>query len=127
MKFTRIISLLLVIAMITVAFASCKIWGPDDQTTEPTTTTTTTVVEKTDKYDTITVAEAIEIAKAETSKDPTTRYYIRATIVKVSNPTYGEMTIADETGEIYVYGTYSEDGTLRYLSTSLYFRHTRRT
>ena len=109
MKLTRIISLLLVLAMMSIAFASCNLWGtkePED--------TTTTVVEKTDKYDTITVAEAIEIAKAETSNEPTTRYYIRATIVKVSNPTYGEMTIADETGEIYVYGTYSYDGALRY-------------
>ena len=114
MKLSRIISLLLVFAMITVAFASCKIWGPDDQTTEPTTTTTTTVVEKTDKYDTITVAEAIEIAMAETSDKPTTRYYIRAKIVSISNPAYGEMTIADETGEIYVYGTYSADGSIGY-------------
>ena len=62
---------------------------------------------------TITIAEAIEIAKA--NSDPTVeRYLICATIVKVSNPAYGEMTIADETGEIYVYGTYSEDGSIGY-------------
>lgn len=67
-----------------------------------------------DLYDIITIAEAIEIAKAETSINPTTRYYIRGTIVNVSNPAYGEMTITDGTNSIYVYGTYSEDGSIGY-------------
>ena len=62
---------------------------------------------------TITIAEALEIANA--NPDGTTeRYYIRATIKTLSNPSYGEMTIRDETGEIYVYGTYSEDGSLKF-------------
>lgn len=120
MKLTRIISLLLVLAMMTVAFASCDLFG-DNEPEESTTTSTTTTVDpdpskdEWDKlYDIITVAEAIEIAMAETSTAPTERYYIRATIVKVSNPAYGEMTIADETGEIYVYGTYSADGSIGY-------------
>ena len=138
MKLTRIISLMLVFVMLALTISGCNLFGfdvpeetkPTEQsstkptdstsaTTKPTESTTST----TDKGDNpdpdedpqlITIAEAIEIAKAETSKEPTVRYLIRATIVKVSNPTYGEMTIADETGEIYVYGTYSADGVLRY-------------
>ena len=62
---------------------------------------------------TVTIAEAIAIAKAnpEGTKE---RYYIRATVKTLSNPQYGEMTIADESGEIYVYGTYSSDGALKF-------------
>ena len=135
MKFTRIISLLLVFVMFMITLASCNLEGlfggnnkPEETTTTTTTTTTptttkpqetTTTTNKGDDPDpdedrVITVAEAIEIAMAETSNNPTTRYYIRATIVKVSNPAYGEMTIADETGEIYVYGVYSADGSIGY-------------
>ena len=142
MKLTRIISLLLVLVTLTLTVASCD-FG-QGKTTEDTTTTTTTTPSITDPdpdpdpepdpdpdpdpdpepdlddedwdklYNIITIAEAIEIAKAETSDTPTTRYYIRGTIVKVSNPAYGEMTIADETGSIYVYGVYSSDGSIGY-------------
>ena len=140
MKLSRIISLVLVFVMLTLTLASCNLQEiignmftkPEETTTTTTTTTkpqeTTTSTSTTvdggnddpveddwnDLYEIITIAEAIEIAMAETSDAPSTRYYIRATIVKVSNPTYGEMTIADETGEIYVYGSYSADGVLRY-------------
>ena len=62
---------------------------------------------------TITVAEAIEICEAN-SEETTERYYIRATVTKVSNPAYGEMYIADETGEILVYNTKNSDGTVGY-------------
>ena len=126
MNFTRIISLVLVLAMLTIAIASCNLGGGEGtSSTEATTTqkpedSTTTTTQKPepepdpDPDRILTVAEAIEIAMAETSNTPTTRYYIRATIVKVINPAYGEMTIADETGEIYVYGVYSADGALKY-------------
>ena len=134
MKLTRIISLMLVLVMLCATLASCNLeeilkflqtQTPEESTTtttpqpEESTTTTTEKVEDPQpdpdpEPQLITIAEAIEIAMAETSDNPTTRYLIRATIVKVSNPAYGEMTIADETGEIYVYGTYSADGVLRY-------------
>ena len=128
MNYTRIISLVLVLAMLTIAIASCNLGGGEGtSSTEATTTTqkpedSTTTTQKPDPEPdpepdpdrVLTVAEAIEIAMAETSTNPTTRYYIRATIVKVSNPAYGEMTIADETGEIYVYGVYSADGAIGY-------------
>ena len=124
MKLSRIISLLLVLVTLTLTIASCNVGQgntttPDESTTT-TTTESTTTTQKTDdptpddEPRLITIAEAIEIAMAETSNNPTTRYLIRATIVKVSNPAYGEMTIADETGEIYVYGVYSADGSIGY-------------
>lgn len=61
----------------------------------------------------ITIAEAIEICKVNT-EETAQRYYIRATITKVSNPLYGEMYIADETGELLVYNTKNSDGTVGY-------------
>lgn len=62
----------------------------------------------------ITISEAIALANEAGETGTTEWYYIRAKIKTVSNPTYGEMTIEDETGSIYVYGTYSSDGNLRY-------------
>lgn len=61
----------------------------------------------------ITIAEAIEICKVN-SEETAERYYIKATVTKVSNPAYGEMYIADETGEILVYNTKNSDGTVDY-------------
>ena len=60
-------------------------------------------------YTTITVAEALELC-GESGNVTTERYYVRATVKTVSNVSYGEMTLVDESGEIYVYGTYSHDG-----------------
>ncbi len=62
---------------------------------------------------TITIAEAIEICKVN-SEETSERYYIRATVSKVNNPTYGEMYITDETGELLVYNTKNSDGTVGY-------------
>lgn len=67
-----------------------------------------------DDYNIITIAEAIELAKAAGQDGTSERYYLSGTVKTLSNPGYGEMTLADETGEIYVYGTYSSDGSLKY-------------
>ena len=64
--------------------------------------------------DTLTVAQAIELANQVGENGTEKRYYIKGTVKTVSNPQYGEMTIKDETGEIYVYGTYDKDGVKRY-------------
>ena len=64
-------------------------------------------------YQVITVEQALAIA-AVTTGATTERYYIHANINTVSNAEYGAMTISDETGSIYVYGTYSEDGSVKY-------------
>ncbi len=65
------------------------------------------------EYNTITVARALEICQEVGETGTTERYYLRGT-VKDLNATYGEMTLVDETGEIYVYGTYSADGSKRF-------------
>ncbi len=43
------------------------------------------------------------------------KYYVTGTIVEIKNATYGNVYIADENGnQLYVYGLYSADGTVRY-------------
>ena len=64
-----------------------------------------------DKYPHITIAEAQSLAQAAGENGTTEQYTIVGTIVTVSNAMYGEMTIADETGELYIYGSMSADGT----------------
>lgn len=129
MNFRRIISLVLVFVMLTLTLASCdlqqiigSILGSTTTTTTPTTTTPTTTQKPDPKpdptwdelYEIITIAEALEIANQTGNVTPTERYYIKGTIVKVSNPAYGEMTITDGVNEIYIYGTYSDDGSIGY-------------
>ena len=65
-----------------------------------------------DTYDLKTIAELKTLAAGltETSAE---RYYVAATIDKVTDPSFGEMIISDETGTIDVYGTYSADGEKR--------------
>ena len=65
-------------------------------------------------YNIITIAEALTLATAAGQEGTEDRYYIAGTIVTVSNASYGAMTVKDETGEIYVYGTYSADGEIGY-------------
>lgn len=62
--------------------------------------------------DAITIARAIELATAAGENGTAERYIIGGTIQSITKYAFGEMTIADETGEIYVYGVYSEDGSL---------------
>ena len=61
----------------------------------------------------ITIAEALELC-GEEGNITEERYYIRATVVSITNAAFGAMVIADETGEISVYGTYSADGEINY-------------
>ena len=80
-------------------------YTPDNQTPseEPKVTITP------DTY--ITVAEALANAALVNETD---RYYITATVKSIKNPSYGEMYIEDATGEIYVYGSYNQDGSIGY-------------
>ena len=64
-------------------------------------------------YNTVTVAEALELC-GEPGNITTERYYVRATVSSIKNGAYGEMYLVDETGEIYVYGTYSNNGELTF-------------
>ena len=61
----------------------------------------------------ITIAEALKLC-GEPGNITTERYYIRGIIQTVKNAQYGQMVIADETGSIDVYGTYSADGELTF-------------
>ena len=65
---------------------------------------------KEDAYNCITVAKALELCDS----NPTERYNLRVIVKEIKNDQYGEMTVKDSTGEIYVYGTYSEDGSKKF-------------
>ncbi len=79
--------------------------------TEPTVAPTEPTVAPTEPTPAeITIAQALELC-GEPGNVTTERYYIRAKVVSVTNPTYGAMIIEDETGSIAVYGTYGVDGT----------------
>ena len=124
---TRILSLLMSLLML-ASFVACTEIDMDedettteagtDATTEPDTTAPETESDTApdapagdswDKYDIITIAEALELC-GEPGNLTEERYYIRGTIDTIHNAMFGEMTISDETGSIYVYGTYGDDG-----------------
>ena len=135
----KILLLLLTLALVLSIFASCNTStdneGTDDKnnptdaptdkpTEKPTENPTEQPTEKPtdddgkedgneDEYDTITIAEALELC-GEPGNLTTERYYIRATIISIDNAQFGQMTIGDETGTIPVYGTYSADGEINY-------------
>ncbi len=67
-----------------------------------------------DDFNCISIAEAIEIAKNAGSNGTSEKYYIYGVIETITSYTYGEMTIKDETGSLYVYGVYSKDESTRY-------------
>ena len=86
----------------------------EENTTEPETSTEENTTEPDEpEIQVITIAQALELC-GEEGNITTERYYIRATIVSITNAAYGAMVIADETGEISVYGTYSADGEINY-------------
>lgn len=66
------------------------------------------------KYDIISISEALEIGQNAPSDGTSEKYYVTGTIQNVDNTTYGNMTIADDTGELYIYGLYNFDGSIRY-------------
>lgn len=65
-------------------------------------------------YETITIAEAIELANAAGEAGTVDEYVISARITSIDNPTFGAMYVEDETGSLYVYGVVSLDGDTRY-------------
>ena len=68
-----------------------------------------------ESYDLKTASELLTIGNALTGEDPTSEsYYMAAYVEAVTNPTYGNMDISDSTGELKIYGLYSEDGSVRY-------------
>lgn len=64
-------------------------------------------------YEIITIAQALALC-GEEGNITEERYYLSGTVVSIDNAAYGAMTIADDTGSISVYGTYSADGAINY-------------
>ncbi len=59
----------------------------------------------------VSIPEAIQIAQEANG----VKYIVRGTVVEVKNATWGNMYIEDAEGnKLYIYGTYSADGTVRY-------------
>ena len=92
--------------------------NPTDIPTTPTEDATTDGEVETDPpapaYNVITIAQALELCGEESGYITTERYYIRGIVQTVTNGQYGAMVVADETGSIEVYGTYSADGSVGY-------------
>ena len=93
--------------------------NPTDPTdpTDPTNPSGPAVDDPWAAYQCITVAEALAMQLTD-GEQTTERFYLRGTVAEMLNVMYGEMTLTDETGSIYVYGTYSQDGELRYSEMS---------
>lgn len=73
-----------------------------------------TEIDPTLRDDIITVAKALEICgKLEADAESTERYYLRGTI-EITNDSYGQVNLTDETGTIMVYGLYNEDGSVKW-------------
>ena len=66
--------------------------------------------------ETISIADAVALGAGMSHNNYTSAsYYVTGTVVNVKNTEYGNLTIADEEGNtIYVFGTYSADGSIRY-------------
>ena len=62
----------------------------------------------------VTIAEAIALCQKTGTTATPVSYYVRGTIVSIDNTTYGNMTIKDATGTLFIYGCYSADGSTRY-------------
>ena len=102
----KLLPLLLALLLCILAACSPAPTGDPTESTEPST-------EPKPVYETITIAQALELC-GEEGNITEERYYIRATVESITNPTYGTMVITDETGSIPVYGTYSADGSVPY-------------
>ena len=62
----------------------------------------------------ITIAEAIALAEASEGALTEQEYQVTGIIQTVSDAQYGEMTIQDDTGSLYIYGVYGKDRETRY-------------
>ena len=62
----------------------------------------------------LTVSEAIEIAQQAGSEGTAEKQFVKGVVKNITNTTFGEMYITDGTNDLYIYGVYSNDGSLRY-------------
>lgn len=101
---------LFALAASTLILTGCAQTDSPSSSDEPKGDDTSSVVPT---VETKTIQELIALMPADGSKSEQ-RYRVEAKVKTVSKPAYGEMTISDSTGELYVYGTYSADGTVKY-------------
>ena len=66
------------------------------------------------KYTLTSIPEAIEIAKAAGQNATKERYYIHGTVKSLDSADYGAMTITDGVNELYIYGMFNHDGSIKY-------------
>lgn len=71
------------------------------------------VVEE-DEHIYFTVSDAIMVAENAGSDGTSERKYVKGTVKSISNAVYGEMYITDGENDLYIYGLYSSDGSLKY-------------
>lgn len=117
----RILAMVLTVAMVLCLLAACGNQPADSTPSTGTVVTTTTTVPTTTapadpwaEYACITIAEAIEICQQAGTTETAEKYYIRGTITEISNEKYGNMTVTDGTDSLFIYGTWSADGSARY-------------
>lgn len=135
MNSKRIVAIMLILVMALSAFAAC---GPEVAPEESTGSENTSAPESSGnetegspdettgelpgdettgekvEYPTITIAEALALCEQFVDSASSERYYIRGIVKEIQSETFGQMIIEDATGSIMVYGTYSEDGSIRY-------------
>ena len=115
MKKTKSLFLLSVASLLMLA--SCRETNGDVSSSEetpssqaPSSSEPDTPSSSEEEFNTITIAKAIEIAKASGDTE-SAEQYIKGTITKISDASYGAMTLKDSTDSIYVYGCKGQDGT----------------
>lgn len=126
--------LLAVILLVSLAFVGCQTGSGNNSDTSPTTPDTPVDSPVQDpsggdtpvdppvqdptkdetfatKYEHISISEARTLATEAGEAGTAIEYTIVGVVVTVSNATYGEMTVSDSTGNLYVYGSMAPDGT----------------
>lgn len=119
--FKRIFAMLLALSTVLCLMAGCGDGAdPTGGTVTTTPAPTTTVPADTAPadpwagYDCLTIAQAIAICQQTGSAETAEKYYLRGTVTEISNSKYGNMTITDGTDTLFIYGTWSADGTTRF-------------
>ena len=120
MKISKLTKSLLFLLCLVMPLSSCKGGDTSSSTNNSTNSSieSSTNVENStsseNEQEIITIAEAIAIANAAGSTLTEEEYLIKGTIETVSNSTYGEMTVKDETGSLFIYGVFDKDRETRY-------------
>ena len=88
-------------------------WEPEVYAVSKDETYTATFISD-EKATYLTVSEAIEIAQQAGSEGTAEKQFVKGVVKNITNTTFGEMYITDGTNDLYIYGVYSNDGSLRY-------------